>query len=172
MQKRATLKDIAQKAGVSSAAVSIILNDKPSRVSQEKKDKVKRIAKELNYIPNQIAKSLLTQQTYTIGLVVPDLANPFFATLSKEIEKQLTKSGYFTFIMNSDEEFSQDREIVKKMLQRQVDGLLLCASNANYQQTNKTIQWLESIPIPLVLIDRTFNSNHLTSVSFNHFQGG
>lgn len=171
MTRKITLKDIAQKAGISPAAVSIILNDKPSRISQAKKDEVKRIAKELNYIPNQIAKSLSTQQTYTIGLVVPDLENPFFATLSKEVERFFTQRGYFTFIMNSDEKNNQDKEIVQKMLQRQVDGLLLCASNAAYYSLDQTNEWFKQITIPTVLVDRIFDSS-LSSVAFDHFQGG
>ena len=172
MKRKVTLKDIAQKAGISSAAVSIILNDKPSRISQAKKDEVKKLAKELNYVPNQLAKSLSLQQTYTIGLIVPDLSNPFFASLSKEIEKRLTPLGYFTFIMNSDEEHSQDRQIVQKMMQRQVDGILLCSSNANYHALKETFDWLEDIPVPLVLVDRVFDSTNRAFIAFNHYQGG
>jgi|GEM_PF-4809351 len=75
---KVTLKDIAKIANISSAAVSIILNDKPSRISEEKKAEVKKIASELNYRPNKIARSLLSTSTKTIGILIPDIENPFF----------------------------------------------------------------------------------------------
>ncbi|RFA35237.1 hypothetical protein CAI16_09005 [Virgibacillus dokdonensis] len=75
---KVTIKDIAKKAGVSPSSVSLVLNDRPSRISDQKKAEIKQIAKELNYTANQIARSLVTKQTKTFGLIIPDIENIFF----------------------------------------------------------------------------------------------
>ncbi|WP_196761289.1 LacI family DNA-binding transcriptional regulator, partial [Streptobacillus moniliformis] len=77
------LKDIAELASVSATTVSLVLNDKKTRISKEKKEEIKKIASELNYQPNIIARSLAQKKTFTIGLIIPDINNPFFSSLSK-----------------------------------------------------------------------------------------
>ena len=82
MEKRISLKDIAQKVGVSTALVSYVLNNqKEGRIGKEVAEKIRATAKKLNYRPNQLAKSLKTNKTFTIGLIVADIANPFFQPL-------------------------------------------------------------------------------------------
>ena len=100
-----TLKDIAKLANISPAAVSIILNDKPSRISETKKQEVKKIAKELNYRPNKIARSLLGTPTKTIGVLIPDIENPFFSKLVRVIEREMSTKGYSILIANSNDIF-------------------------------------------------------------------
>ena len=97
---KVTLKDIAKIANISSAAVSIILNDKPSRISEEKKAEVKKIASELNYRPNKIARSLLSTSTKTIGILIPDIENPFFSKLVRDIEQMMSIEGYSVYFFS------------------------------------------------------------------------
>ena len=89
-KKKTSLKDIAQQAGVSTALVSYVLSgkEKESRVGQEMSLKIKEIAKELNYQPNHLAKSLRSGKTYTIGLIIADISNPFFANIARIVEDE------------------------------------------------------------------------------------
>ncbi|MFM8450029.1 MAG: LacI family DNA-binding transcriptional regulator, partial [Haliscomenobacter sp.] len=94
--KKVLLKDIAKIVGVSSAAVSYVLNEHPmaARIGKEVAEKIRKTATELNYQPNQIARSLKTQKTYTIGLIVADIANPFSAQIARLIEDASKQEGY------------------------------------------------------------------------------
>ena len=129
---KVTLKDIAKIANISSAAVSIILNDKPSRISEEKKAEVKKIAAELNYRPNKIARSLLSTSTKTIGILIPDIENPFFSKLVRDIEQKMSIEGYSTLIANSNDLYASDIHHINEFLDRQVDGIIACVSNETY----------------------------------------
>jgi len=98
MKKKVSLKDIAQKVGVSIALVSYVLNNKKEgRINKDVALKIKDTAKQLNYKTNQIAKSLKTNKTYTIGLVVSDISNPFSSSLARIIEDEANKNNYTVF---------------------------------------------------------------------------
>ncbi|MFD1902317.1 LacI family DNA-binding transcriptional regulator [Enterococcus termitis] len=86
------MKDIAKMANVSEAAVSLVLNDKPSRISEKKKKEIKAIAEELNYIPNIAAQSLAKNTSQTIGVVIPDIENPFFRSYVNNWRSNLEQS--------------------------------------------------------------------------------
>ncbi|MEZ4905894.1 MAG: LacI family DNA-binding transcriptional regulator [Spirosomataceae bacterium] len=103
--KKVSMKDIAQKAGVSIALVSYVLNGKAkeSRVGEEMAKKIKAIAQELNYQPNHLARSLKSGKTHTIGLIIADISNPFFANIARVIEDEANKNGYTVIIGSSDE---------------------------------------------------------------------
>lgn len=90
---RVTIKDVARQAGVSTSTVSLILNNKPVSISQETRNAVLAAARELNYHPNQLAVSLVTQKSKTLGLIIPDNSNLFFAQLSKHIETAVNAAG-------------------------------------------------------------------------------
>ena len=99
---RATIKDVAKAAGVSRTTVSFIINNKPVSISQSTREKVLRVIKELDYRPNQLAVSLATNTTNTIGLILPDTTNPFFALLSHHMEEQIRKYNISVIIGNTD----------------------------------------------------------------------
>src|SRR5690625_2362871 len=122
---RITLKDIAEKANVSISAVSLVLNDKPCRITQEKKDKIKQVAEEYNYSPNQIARSLVTRQTKTLGLIIPDIENIFFSSLAKNIEEKCRKKGYTLIIVNSNDNYQDDIDLLNLLNARSVDGIFM-----------------------------------------------
>ena len=81
-RKKATIKDIAREAGVSPAAVSLILNDRPCRITEEKKQRVREVARQKNYVVNQAAKCLATRRSDMLGLILPDFENTFFSSLA------------------------------------------------------------------------------------------
>ena len=90
---KVTLLDIAKYANVSRTTASMVLNNKDINVSEETRNRVLEAAKELNYIPNSLARSLSTKKSYTIGFVIPDIENPFFAEMAKAIEIEAEKHG-------------------------------------------------------------------------------
>ncbi len=105
LKKRVSMKDIAEAAGVSTALVSYVLNgkEKESRVGEEMAKKIKVIARELNYQPNHVAKSLRSGKTHTIGLIIADISNPFFANIARVVEDEAKRSGYTVIIGSCDE---------------------------------------------------------------------
>ena len=154
MAKRVSIKDIATKVGVSTALVSYVLNglEKEKRVGKEVVEKVKKAAEELNYRPNQIARSLRKGSTNTIGLIVADIANPFFGHLARIIEDEASKFSYVVILGSSDEDYSKSESLVETFLNRQVDGFILVPSVGD----DVLVRSLIHKEVPLVLIDRHF----------------
>ena len=169
---KVTLKDIAKIANISSAAVSIILNDKPSRISEEKKAEVKKIAAELNYRPNKIARSLLSTSTKTIGILIPDIENPFFSKLVRDIEQKMSIEGYSTLIANSNDLYASDIHHINEFIDRQVDGVIACVSNETYLHMKEFQAFLESIDAPLILVDRFISNVKKRQVVSDNKLGG
>lgn len=162
------LKDIAKIVGVSSAAVSYVLNEHPmaARIGKEVADKIRRIAKELNYQPNQIARSLKTQKTYTIGLIVADIANPFSAQIARIIEDAAKRKGYTVLFGSSDENPEKELGLIRTMIHRQVDGIIIAAVGHSEEQLHD----LEKRGIPFVLIDRYFPGENFSYVAIDNYQ--
>jgi len=167
MKKKTSLKDIAQQVGVSTALVSYVLNNqKEGRISKEVAQKIRDTAQELNYSPNQVAKSLKTSKTFTIGLIVADIANPFFSSLARIIEDDAEKSNYTVLFGSSDESAEKSWKLIQVFLNRQVDGLII-ASAAN---TASHINYLQEQEIPFVLIDRYFPELPTNYVAIDNYQ--
>lgn len=145
------LKDIAQDLGLSVVTVSKVLREHPD-IGEETRKRVLKRMKELNYQPNLAARSLLTGQTWTIGLVVPDLLHPFFAQIAKEITVEVRKKGYSLFISSSDEDAALEQQEIAQLVARRVDVLLIASS----QRTVDSFRRIEAEKIPYILIDRSF----------------
>lgn len=154
MAKRVSLKDIAAKVGVSTALVSYVLNgqEKEKRVGKEVVEKIRKAADEMNYQPNQIARSLRKGTTSTIGLIVADIANPFFGQLARIIEDEASRHNYVVILGSSDESWRKSASLTEIFLNRQVDGFILVPSEGD----DVLVQSLAQRNIPLVLIDRHF----------------
>jgi LacI family transcriptional regulator len=154
MQKRVSLRDIAEKVGVSIALVSYVLNgrEKEMRVGSEVVKKIRKAARELNYQPNQIARSLRMQSTKTLGMIVADIANPFFGSLARIIENEAMKFGYTVVVGSSDENPLQSESLVTVFMNRQVDGFIITPAEGSEQQ----IRQLLDSQVPVVLLDRYF----------------
>jgi LacI family transcriptional regulator len=167
MEKRISLKDIARKVGVSTALVSYVLNNKKeNRISKDVAQKIRDTARLLNYRPNQIAKSLKTARTFTIGLIVADIANVFFSTLARIIEDEAERNNYTVIFGSSDEMAERSQKLIDIFLDRQVDGLIIAPAEDSEPQIEK----LQQSGIPLVLIDRFFPSLNVNYVGVNNFE--
>lgn len=166
-KSKVSLKDIAKKVGVSTATVSYVLSkDKESKVSVTVAEKVKKAAKELNYQPNQIAKSLKMGKTFTIGLIVADISNPFFAHIARIIEDEAAKLDYTVIFGSSDERAEKSWQLIRFLSNRQVDGFIIAPTEGSEEQ----IMYLKDHDIPFVLIDRNFPSIPSNYVGINNFK--
>ncbi len=166
-KKQVSLKDIANEVGVSIATVSYVLSDrKDSRVSQAMAKKIKEVAKTLNYQPNKIAQSLKSGKTNTIGLIVADISNPFFANIARIIEDEATNLNYTVIFGSSDEKAEKSLHLIDFLSSRQVDGFIIVPSEGS---DNQIIQ-LKQQNIPLVLIDRYFPNISTNYVVIDNFE--
>ncbi len=172
MRKKVTLKDIAKLAGVSESTVSLVLNKREIRISTEKKEEILRIADDLRYRPNLLAKSLSSQKTYTIGLIIPDLSNPFFASLANHIEIILRSKGYLLFVANSNDELDMDKKLITRFQDYQVDALIYCPANESFSLSTKERAALTKFSVASVIVDRIFPDLEENQVCFDNEYGG
>ncbi|GAB2602813.1 LacI family DNA-binding transcriptional regulator [Spirosoma areae] len=166
-KQKVSIKDIAQQAGVSTALVSYVLNgkEKESRVGQEIAIKIRKIASELNYQPSYLAKSLRSGKTHTIGLLIADIANPFFANIARIVEDEAKKHGYTVIIGSSDETADKSQDLIDVFLNRQVDGLIIVSAENSEEQ----IHYLKEKNTAFVLLDRHFPEIETDFVSLNNY---
>lgn len=157
-KKKLTLKDVADACGVSTTAVSFVLNDKPSNISSATKERIIRIAKEMNYQFNGVARALAIRKTNIIGVIIPDISNAFFSESIRHMQIELNKNGYEVILCNSEDKFDNDIKYLKLLLSRQVDGMIMTISSESMLNHNwLTIkQMLEENEVPHVLYDRYY----------------
>jgi LacI family transcriptional regulator len=127
-RRRTTIYDVASAAGVSLATVSRVMNAS-APVAEDTKRRVLEAAGSLGFRPSLVASSLSRRRSQTLGLVVPDIANPFFAELARAVEKTAAAQGYAVFVCNTDERPSVEAAAVDALTRRGVDGLILCTGN-------------------------------------------
>jgi LacI family transcriptional regulator len=167
MKKNVSLKDIAEKVGVSTALVSYVLNNKfKDRINKEVAANIRQAAKDLNYQPNQIARSLKAQKTFTIGLILADIANPFSSQIARIVEDEAKIKDYSVIFGSSDESDEKTQDLINLLLNRQVDGLIIALP----EHTEDQVQYLKDFNVPFVLIDRYYPSIQTNSVSINNFK--
>lgn len=123
MARKVTIQDIAQRAGVSSQTVSRVLNNKPD-VSEETRKRIEQVIAELEYRPSDLARGLRSRSTRTIGLVVPDSANPFFAEIAKGVEEGGFEAGYSVMLCNSARMLERELEYLEVLQSKGVDGII------------------------------------------------
>ncbi len=145
------LKDIARELGVSVVTVSKVLRDHPD-ISVETKTRIRQRMKELDYRPNLAARALVTGRTHIIGLVVPDLVQPFFALIASGLSRALRKNGYNLVISSSEEDPDFEQKEIDQLLSRHVDALVV----ASAQWTEESFRRIEEQQTPYVLVDRRF----------------
>ena len=127
MTGRITISDVAREAGVSLMTVSRVINDK-GEISPSTRQHVLDVIERLGYRPSGIARGLATQRTGTIGLVVPDIANPFFSDVARGAEDRAGAAGYHVFVCNADESPQRELSVLESLEEKRVDGLVLCSS--------------------------------------------
>jgi LacI family transcriptional regulator len=164
----ATQLDIARKLNVTRITVSKALRNHPD-ISAKMKKKVLDTAEALGYIPNLIAQNLTSKRTFTLGVVIPDLENSFFAYAADSIIDAATEKNYNVFVTVSRENQNSEKLNIQKLIGMRVDGLLVCVSQ---QTTNPQIfNHIKKLNIPLVFFDRQFEGLSFPSITFNDRNG-
>jgi LacI family transcriptional regulator len=163
----ATIREVAESAGVSYATVSHVINN-TRLVSQETRERVLTAMEALNYRPNTLARSLRQGKTNTIGLVLPDSANPFFAEISRSIEDEAFKKGYSVFLCNTERDTQRELFYVNVLSNKQVDGIIFVAAGDQAD----SLDFLLRQRMPVVMIDRDLPNVEVDAVLTDHQLGG
>jgi len=141
-KNRVTIYDIAKEANVSVATVSRVINNS-GPVKKEKKEEILRIMQKYNYTPNMLARSLITNQTKLIGVILPDIINPFFNQLCIEVEKNAHRHGYNVILCNSFSNYDLESVYIRSLLEKQVDAIVFMAGRiTNYKLKKKYLEEL------------------------------
>lgn len=151
------IKDVAAAAGVSTATVSRVLSDHP-HVRAEVRDRVLAAVAELEYRPNLLARSLRAQQTNTIGLILPDIRNPFFAGISRAVEDIAYEHGMTVILCNTDENPEREALYLEVMRAEQVSGVILSSTQRIARLADLNLD------VPVVLVDRAFKNSDVDAV--------
>ena len=167
MRKNVSLKDIASSVGVSVSLVSYVLNGhaKEKRVGDAVAKRIEETARKLHYHPNQIAKSLKTRKSDTIGLIVGNIYYRYTTGVAQAIEGEAKKRGVNVIIGNTHESLSTFKELLQVLIHRQVDGLIIVA----VENSEREIRQLLKREIPFVLIDRSFPKTKTNFIGINNY---
>lgn len=168
-----TIRDIAQKANVSTTTVSRVLNNKPD-VGKETVQKIKRLIEELGYQPSSIARGLVLKKTYTIGLIIPDVCNPYFPELLRNVEDEAKKYNYSTIFCNTDNIPENEIKVINLLRSKQVDGLII-SSSSDSKGTLEQLTKMHEEHFPFVLIGMLGNDESykkFSSVTIDNFESG
>jgi len=166
--KKVNLKDIAEYVGVSTALVSYVLNGQTAekQVNKLTAERITKAAEELNYQPNQIAKSLKTKKTHTIGLVVADINFRFSTGITRSIEEEAKKNNYTVIYGSSNESAEKFAKLINVMINHRVDGLILVPTEGSENE----IEILQHSGIPFVLVDRHFPGIQCNYIALDNYQ--
>lgn len=166
-RNRVSLKDVADHIGVSRTLVSAVLNGKTKqyRISEETASKVLQAAKDLQYSPNLVAKSLRTGNSQLIGLIVTDISNPFYSTIARIIENKTDEANYEVIFGSADENSKKTKQLIDVMLDKGVAGLIIVPCEGS----QRAIADLHERNIPVVLIDRYFPELDVSYSCLNNF---
>lgn len=159
----ATIKDVAREAGLTVTTVSRVLNNR-GYISEATRKKVYRVMAELQYQPNEIARSLYRKRSYMLGLIVPTVSHPFFGELSTSIEQVAYAAGYKIVLCNSHLDQGKEREYVDMLKRHKVDGIIMGSHTLRVDE-------YENLNMPVVTIDRQI-SDSIPSVSSDNLEGG
>lgn len=160
----ASIQDVAKKAKVGVGTVSRVLNGN-GYVAGDTKERVQLAIKELDYTPNELARNLLHKKTNIIGVIVPNISNPYFASLVNAIEQILREYGYKTMLCNTVGEKTNEREYLDMLQRNMVDGILTCTHTLSYEH-------YQSIKRPMVSFDTIYIKGSIPLVTVNHKKGG
>ena len=163
------IKELAAKLNLSVTTISRVLNGKARqyRISKETEKKVQEAAKALHYSPNQFARGLKLDKSETIGVIVPDISNPFFAEIMRSIEEKSKKNGYAVLIGNSGDNTEQEMILMDHFQSKKVDGIVVAPVGI----TSKHLEDLFQGGIPVVIIDRAFPGTSLPTVTSDNYGG-
>lgn len=162
------MKDIANELGLSIATVSRVVNGH-NNVNEETKKRVQEFIEKKNYTPNMIAQNLSKMENKTIALLVPNISNPFFATLIDYICKNFNKCGYQIALYNTTESLEQEKEAIKNILGHRIAGVIAILIAGEYEEN--PLKPLLKQKIPVYLLDRDFESSKISGVFLDNYIG-
>ena len=161
-----TIIDIANLSGVSKSTVSRVINN-DKHVSEKTRKKVLDITKKMGYLPDNIARSLITKKTFTIGLIIPDIMNPFYSETSKIIEDTLRRHGYSLIICNTNNQSILQNKYLNILIQRRVDGIIFGSVKTN---DTKIIKFAEQ-GLPYITYHRSLSNKNSNFVMSDDIEG-
>ena len=169
INSRVTLKRIGRQLGISVTTVSRILNGhaRKYRISKVTETAVKKLSADLKFVPSRLARGLRLNKTTTIGLVIPDISNPFFASIANVVTVEAHRKGYGVILCDSQGDLDMEIESLQALLSRGIEGLLLCPIG----QSCDHLRELEKNHFPVVLWDRYFQNLALPYVTSDNFAG-
>jgi LacI family transcriptional regulator len=166
--KAASIYDVARESRVSVFTVSAVVNNK-AHVGNKLRERVEAAIRKLNYRPNLLARSLAKQKTHTIGMVVPDIANPFFPMVVRGAEDAAQKHGYNLLLCNSDDTKAKEESAIELLLSKRVDGILLTKAASDISPS--LLQMIREMKIPIVLVMRTYPKISKDAILTDDYQG-
>ena len=163
------IRELAEVLGLSVTTVSRVINGKAEsyRISPVTTKRVLEVARKLHYHPNKIARGLKMHKTETLGLIIPDVANPFFASIAKTIEVESRKSGYSIILCDSLDDFATEQELLYLMAGHKVDGIVI----APVGHEHKHIEEIRQAGVPVVVVDRYFSDTNIPYIATNNYLG-
>lgn len=159
-----TIKDIAEHAQVSYATVSRALNNKYG-VNPETRNRVLKIAQKLNYSPNAIARGLVSSRSFTLGLILPDMTNPYFPAVAAGIEATAQERGYSVFLCNTNWDIKRETKYIKLLSERRVDGIIHAPAGSTLEEEAAEL-------LPTVFVSNAPKSCRQSSVVIDNIRGG
>src|SRR5580704_6074687 len=166
--KAASIYDVARESKVSVFTVSAVINNK-THVGKKLRERVEEAIHRLNYRPNLVARSLAKQRTHTIGMIVSDIANPFFPMVVRGAEDAAQKQGYNLLLCNSDDSPEKEERVVELLLSKRVDGILLTKAAGDFRPSLR--QMIKEVNVPFVLVMRTYPQLTKDAVISDDYQG-
>jgi len=146
-----TIKDIAKEANVSITTVSRVINNIDEGVGKDTKEKILKIMKKLDYRPNGIARGLVTKKTNSLGLILPDITNPFFPDLVRGVEDTAHIYGYNIILCNTDDDIAKEKTYIEVLKEKCIDGIVYTSTiQSDYNNVNTLLKY----DIPFVMLDR------------------
>lgn len=165
-QQQVTRKDVAERAGVSTATVSYVINNGPRPVAPETRARVQQAIDDLGYYPNALARSLTMKETRTIGFVLPDLLNPYYANLARQFEDLCFARGYMVFICDTRRNADKEARVVASLRAKQVDGVAILYDSG----AAESLAMLQQADIPAVVMEQELAN--FDCVVIDDFNGG
>ncbi|EDS78617.1 transcriptional regulator [Clostridium botulinum C str. Eklund] len=165
-----TISDIAKQANVSQTTVSRVLNNS-GYVKDETRKKVLKVMKDLNYSPSAIARSLSTKKTNIIGVIVPDIKNPFFGDAIKGISDVADKHNFNIILCDADENIEKEIKAIKLLKEQRIEGIIITPTSVEDEFNSKYLTAIENLGIPVILLEGNVKYSNFSGVFIDNIQG-
>lgn len=158
--RNVTIKEVAQVAGVSTATISRVLN-KSGYVSEDVRYRVLQTVRQLNYRPNAVARNLKRERTHCVGMILPDMRNPYFMRLAREVQALLSVRNYHILYTDSGADAARERRSINFMLENRIEALIFAGMGENADKLRE----VQDRGVPLILVDRRVGGVHCDIIS-------